>query len=270
MARGASCAIGRGKANGVITAPMIEAVILDMDGTLFDSGRTVPAAYAATILELTGCHVSDDEIIAAYSAGPAQALITRFIGRPATDEDIDGWLQHLEERLNDTVVYPGIRAVLCELAGAGIKLGVFTGAVRQAAELQLRHAGLRDLFEVVAGSDEVSAVKPAPDGLQRACDVLGLPPERAVYVGDALNDLRCARAAGATPIAAGWGHLYEPDEEPHLLAVTPANLVELIMIPSALSCIRETRHHVLSRRLMPLPAQSGRELRSGGARTLPS
>lgn len=206
----------------------IEAVIFDLDGTLVDSGATVPAAYAAAIEELCGRRCTDEEIIAAYSAGPAPALISRFTGRLSACSDVDCWLRHLEARLALTRVYPGVREAGSSLRAAGKRLAVFTGAIRRAAEMQLRHAGLDDAIDAVVGSDEIALVKPAPDGIFLACDRLGVDPGRVAYVGDALNDLRCARAAGAVPIAAAWGHLFESDDEPHLIALTPHDLLPLV------------------------------------------
>lgn len=65
----------------------VEAVIFDMDGTLLDSSRTVPAAYTAAIYELCGRRYAEEEIIAAYSVGPASALIAQFIGRDVGDPE---------------------------------------------------------------------------------------------------------------------------------------------------------------------------------------
>jgi hypothetical protein len=52
----------------------------------------VPAAYAAAIEELCSRRCTDEEIIAAYSAGPAPALISRFTGRQSAGSDVDCWL----------------------------------------------------------------------------------------------------------------------------------------------------------------------------------
>jgi HAD superfamily hydrolase (TIGR01509 family) len=109
-----------------------------------------------------------------------------------------------------------------------LQLAVFTGATRRAAELQLAHAGIARHIRVLVGSDEIATVKPAPDGIHLACRRLGIQPSRAAYVGDALNDLRCARAAGSVPVAAGSGHLYEPDREHHVLAGGLRYLVTLL------------------------------------------
>jgi HAD superfamily hydrolase (TIGR01509 family) len=212
----------------------VDAVIFDMDGTLVDSSETVPAAYAAAIYELCGRRCTTDEVIAEYSAGPAAALLARFLRRPASEDDVACWLRHLAGRLSAMVVYPGVRFALGHLAACGLQMGVFTGATRQAAELQLEHGDLRFAFGAVVGSDEIAAVKPAPDGIYRVCELLNVSPSRTAYVGDAANDLHCARAAGAVSVAAAWGHLYERDVEAHLLATKPRELIELLTVdPSA-------------------------------------
>lgn len=205
----------------------VEAVVFDMDGTLLDSSRTVPAAYAAAIFELCGRECSEDEVISAYGAGPAAALIAVFTGRQSTSEDVDCWHRHLEERLHLTALYEGVIDALENLRSAGLALGVFTGATRRAALAQLEHSGLASLFDTVVASDEIERVKPAPDGLLLAASRLGVSPRATAYVGDARNDLRCARAVEALAVAAAWGHLFEPDDGPHIVAATPRDLVRL-------------------------------------------
>jgi beta-phosphoglucomutase-like phosphatase (HAD superfamily) len=151
-----------------------------MDGTLFDSSATVPAAYAAAIHELCGRECTHDEVIAAYSAGPAIALIGQFVGRPGTHSDVECWLRHLRSRLSLTVVYGGILEAIGALKADGFRLAVFTGATRSAAEMQLQHAGLGDFIEVLVGSDEIDEVKPAPDGIHSLAigseSALSIPP----------------------------------------------------------------------------------------------
>jgi HAD superfamily hydrolase (TIGR01549 family) len=220
---------GRPRGVGYLAAVRsIDAVVFDMDGTLLDSADTVPAAYAAAIYELSGVRCTHAEVIAAYSAGPASALLAAFIGREAGDSDVACWHRHLERRLSDTMVYRGIPEVLGRLGDAGLALGVFTGATRHAAQLQLNHSELAPCFRAIVGSDEVPSVKPAPDGLLLACERLGVPITRTLYVGDAKDDLLCARAAEASAGAAAWGHLYEEGLEADLILETPEDLLTLL------------------------------------------
>jgi putative hydrolase of the HAD superfamily len=65
----------------------------------------------------------------------------------------------------------------------------------------LRTTGLRNLVDGVVCSADVGRAKPDPAVFHAALDLLGLPPERVVHIGDGLEeDVAGARAAGIEPI----------------------------------------------------------------------
>ena len=87
---------------------------------------------------------------------------------------------------------------------------------------------LADRFGVVVGGDEVEQQKPAPDGVLLACKSLRVNPASAAYVGDSPSDLQAARSSGARAFAAGWGHLFTPDEPADLVLDRPEELLDLL------------------------------------------
>ncbi len=64
----------------------------------------------------------------------------------------------------------------------------------------LRETGLSEYLETVVISGEVGFKKPDPRIFSIALEELGLRPERVVYVGDALEDVRGATLAGIVPV----------------------------------------------------------------------
>jgi phosphoglycolate phosphatase-like HAD superfamily hydrolase len=81
-------------------------------------------------------------------------------------------------------------------------MGLVTAGHRALVEEQLDHLGLLSVLPVrVCGDDPVPA-KPDPEPLRRALDGLrvGDRPEHAIYVGDAPDDMRMARAVGARAV----------------------------------------------------------------------
>jgi beta-phosphoglucomutase-like phosphatase (HAD superfamily) len=122
--------------------------------------------------------------------------------------------------------YPGVIDALTALRSS-IPMVVFTGASPRAADILLTASGLRDFFAVVVGGDQIARPKPASDGILRACELIGVSPERCLYVGDAPTDLQAATAARPKGVAAGWGHLFRPADGT-LIAKTPADAVDLI------------------------------------------
>jgi phosphoglycolate phosphatase/AHBA synthesis associated protein len=192
-------------------APPLEAVVFDMDGTLIDSSRVVPAAFIATIEELGGSTLDRDEVIASYVLGPPATIMEHFLGRSVEPSEIDRYHARLraETERRGVQPYPGIPEALEALARS-VALGVFTNADLGNVDVLLGAAGLRDRFAVVVGADEVAPnFKPAADGLLLACERLEVPAACTAYVGDSPQDGETAHHAGALAVAARWGHLME-------------------------------------------------------------
>jgi HAD superfamily hydrolase (TIGR01509 family) len=206
----------------------MRAVVWDMDGTLIDSADAVPAAFVATVLELEGPATDTGAVVAAYSLGRPEIILEYLLGRPLRTGDSDRYYRRL---YNCTVhPYPGVReTVRClqELSN-DVGMAVFTGASRLSAEILLTRAGLAEWLCVVVGGDDVSRPKPAPDGILEACRRLKRIPEEVAYIGDSPNDLLAARAAGAVAIAAGWGHLYDPNAEADVTLTRPDQILGLL------------------------------------------
>jgi len=205
----------------------LRAVIFDMDGTLIDSLESVPVAYIATVEELTGRACTVEEVVASYSVGPGKAMLSALLGRRCEENDLALYHDHLRRNMYLIRTYPSVKASLATLA-ATLKVGVFTGAGRGAAELLLAHAGLRKYFGVVVTGDDVLRPKPAPDGIRATCEALGVSPKEAAYVGDAPNDMQAAIAAEVLAVLAGWGHQYEPSTQADLVISDPTRLVHLL------------------------------------------
>jgi HAD superfamily hydrolase (TIGR01509 family) len=203
------------------------AVVFDLDGTLVDTMNLVPQAYADTIATLGGPATTPDQVVAAWHLGPTSVLLAHFLGRPTGHDDLECYYRHLDRAAAAARPFPGVVAMVDGLAAAGHRLAVFTSATRRAATSLLDSTGLSARFPVVVGGDEVAAPKPAPHGLHIACGHLDVPVRRAAYVGDAEVDLRCAAAAGAVGIHAGWGS-WQRFAGDHYVAAAPGEVVGLV------------------------------------------
>lgn len=97
------------------------------------------------------------------------------------------------------------------------RIGVVTMAPRPYAEKVLAHHGL-DIKVVVAYHD-VRLRKPHPEPILTAARLLGVPPERTVYIGDQAHDLMSAHRAGSFAIGLSQGSLQETPEAKLALTV---------------------------------------------------
>ncbi|MET1058107.1 MAG: HAD family hydrolase [Nocardioides sp.] len=199
-------------------------VIWDMDGTLVASATVVPDAFIETVTRLGATPPDRAGVVALYDLGDPRVMLGRMLDRRGTDEDADLYHEVLRGMTDQVRVHDGIAEVLAELRRRDVPQAVFTGNSHQAAAHLLEGTGLRGYFDVVLGGNQVDRPKPAPDGVLAAARALGLDPARCLYVGDSPLDVGSAEAAGAHPVHAGWGHLYD-DALGHPTADTPADVL---------------------------------------------
>jgi AHBA synthesis associated protein len=196
-------------------APARHAVVFDLDGVIVDSFAVMSEAFAIAYAEVVG-------------DGPAPFTeYRRHLGRyfPDIMRIMDLPLEMEEPfvresyRLADQVtVFDGVVELLLTLRVRGLRLAIATGKSGPRARSLLDRLGLLPFFAHVIGSDEVARPKPAPDMVRLALELLDVPAERAIMVGDAPTDLESARGAGVASAAALWA---PPDDVDELLAAGP-------------------------------------------------
>jgi len=95
-----------------------------------------------------------------------------------------------------------------EKLGQAFRFSVFTGRPKDEARFTLDRFAPRLVFEPVVAMEDVANPKPAPEGLKKILAANG--GGKLFYIGDTVDDARCARAAGVpfVGIAAPSNPLY--------------------------------------------------------------
>ncbi|MBI3745320.1 MAG: HAD-IA family hydrolase [Chloroflexi bacterium] len=179
----------------------MDAVVFDWDGTLVDTLPAITKANAE-VLGSYGVRYDDAAYRAAYS--PDWRGMYRRLGVPAAEIEAAGgrWLEAYRALMGEARAFPGVADALAALRRAGYVMGLVTAGDRRVVEHQLDSTGLGELLPVRVCGDDMPFAKPHPAPLLRALGELGLiaRPERAIYVGDAPDDMRMARSVGARGI----------------------------------------------------------------------
>lgn len=92
--------------------------------------------------------------------------------------------------------YPHVRETLQALRAKGVKLAVVTNKEGHYTQVVLAVHQLQGLFDAVVSGDTLPTKKPNPAGVQQCLSQFGVPPARALFVGDSSIDAATARAAG--------------------------------------------------------------------------
>ncbi|GAA2307897.1 MULTISPECIES: HAD family hydrolase [Streptomyces] len=181
----------------------LQAVLLDMDGTLVDTEGIWWDAEVSIFAELG--HALAEEYRQVVVGGPmsrsAQFLI-EATGAEIALAELTGLLNSRFTELIDGSVpmLPGARRLLTELAAHSIPTALVSASHRRVMDRVLRSLGPEHFALTVAG-DEVERTKPHPDPYLLAAAGLAAEPGRCVVIEDTDTGVRAAEAAGCRVLA---------------------------------------------------------------------
>ena len=214
---------------------MTKAVIFDLDGTLLN---TLGDLTAATNHALTACGFPrrTEAEVRTYVGDGVKELMLRACP-PGTDGEtrqqaLEAYLPYYAAHNCDiTAPYDGVLDLLEALRAAGYRVAVVSN--KHNAGAQALCARFFDGYlDLAVGADGTRPLKPAPDNLLYAMAQLGVTPENVWYVGDSVQDVMTAHAAGVKVAAVTWG-FQDADrltaENPTVLVDTVARLKSVIL-----------------------------------------
>jgi phosphoglycolate phosphatase len=99
------------------------------------------------------------------------------------------------EALPHTVARPGAKELLQILSLRGFRIGLLTRSSETFARQALLRTELAPYFEYLRSRSSSGPAKPSPEALLLLLKEMGVPIDRALYVGDHLIDAECATRA---------------------------------------------------------------------------
>lgn len=187
----------------------IDAVLLDMDGTILNSIRTAERIWSAWARH----HGVDLEAFLPTIHGVQAVETIRRLGLAGIDPEIEAAAITRAE-INDVEgieAIPGAGAFLSALSGG--RWGIVTSAPRALALRRIEAAGLPAPPLLVAAED-VTHGKPAPDCFHLAAERLGTRADWCLVIEDSVAGVAAAERAGATVLVVTATH-HQPMDTRH-------------------------------------------------------
>lgn len=213
---------------------MLQGVLFDMDGILFDTERMSlniqnqllcesgnPGNWNL-VMQTCGLNAVQREKLLADTFGPTFDIgyhEEQFRQRMLAQIDREGIPKK-----------EGLDALLQYLQKHGYKMAVASSSRRESVLHHLTAGNILHYFSAVVGGDMVKASKPQPDIYLEAARRLGLNPTMCAAIEDSPNGVRSAAAAGCVTIMVP--DLTPPNEE--LTALAAAVLPSLAQVPDFL------------------------------------
>ena len=174
-------------------------LVFDMDGVLVDVTESYRETVVLTVEHFTGKTISRDSIQDYKNQGGWNNdwMLSQKICR---DLGVEIAYAAIIEYFNYLFLDQGMihrerwlpRDGLLDRLGERFEFAIFTGRTTEEAEITLKREGVRDRFLLVSAND-VECEKPAPDGLLKIAAMH--PGKKLLYIGDTVDDARCAKAA---------------------------------------------------------------------------
>lgn len=180
-------------------------IVFDSDGTLTDTDYAVLTALQDLIRARLHREYAIEELY--FVKGIPGWVVFEQLGFPKEEHAqlMREWEDGMRAR-NDTItVYEGTEALLAQLKGAGVGLGIATSKTRDQYEKDFCRFDIARFFDVSSTCDETDDPKPGAGPLRAYMQATGARPEEMLYIGDSIYDSMTARAAGVDFALATWG-----------------------------------------------------------------
>jgi phosphoglycolate phosphatase len=182
---------------------MLELVIFDADGVLFDSTESNTAYYNAIFARVGEPRMSPVE----EKAGVFMSAPQVFELRAAGDQERIGRMREVARTMDATPFFdlfrpfPGLRSFLLEIKRR-YRIGLATNRSATIPGI-IDYLGLTGVFDSVASVRDQVKPKPAPDILELCLKRAGVAASAGVYIGDSEIDRIAAAAAQLNFIGVG-------------------------------------------------------------------
>lgn len=185
----------------------IKLILFDLDGTLVDTSKDITNAlnYALKTYNIKELTVNDT--VKMIGEGTTR-LIEKIIGDAnlrKRDEIIRQFIEYYLKHIADfSYEYPFVRETLEQLKG--YKKAVISNKRESLSSKLLEKLDLFKYFNLVVGSDTISAKKPSPLPVFHVMEKLNTNQNESMIVGDSNYDIEAGKKAGIKTVAVTYGY----------------------------------------------------------------
>ena len=191
-----------------------EMVLFDLDGTLVDSAPDLAWSVDATLAELGLPQRGEAKIRHWIGNGIERTLKRAILDDMHGEPDVSLFNKALpifmeiytHNAARQSRFYDGVLEGMDYLKKNNYKIGCVTNKREKFTHILLKALGIFDDFGIVISGDTLPKKKPDPLPLLHAAEHFRVKPEQSLMVGDSMNDVNAARAAGFKILCVSYGY----------------------------------------------------------------
>lgn len=184
---------------------MIEAVFLDLDGTLVDSKPGIVSSLKHAFHSIDRPDLAASDLN--WMIGPPFVDSFQKIGLEDPHAAIEAYRAHYQSSgMFDATVYDNVHDILDGLVAEGFRLYLATAKPHAYARKITAHFGLSRFMSGEFGPELDGTRNWKGDLLRHALEETGETVDRSVMIGDRHHDIAAAADVGMPSIAVTWGY----------------------------------------------------------------
>lgn len=176
-----------------------DAILFDMDGTMFDSETVHCQGWKMTAKQF-GQHFTDEtylQFIGKTTPDCMKLAMEMFNHQVNLDDFSARYYQNIESLVNKGVpLKPGFLAYLELVKKLNKPLGIVTSSAMAGVEGNFKFYDFYQAFSVIVTRDDVTEFKPSPEPYLLACQQLAVEPKRVLVFEDSNTGAEAALSAG--------------------------------------------------------------------------
>ncbi|MEV7979615.1 HAD family hydrolase [Streptomyces sp. NPDC086519] len=192
---------------------MDRAAVFDVDGTLVDTNHLHVTTWWEAFRQ-AGHQVTMHAVHHSVGLG-SDDLIAHLLGEDrdrSQDDELSAAHTALYGQFFDRLApLPGAGELLRRLHRDGWRVVLATSASGPELAALRRAIDADDAIAATASADDVTRGKPAPEPVEHALELAGVPADRAVFVGDTVWDMRAGTKAGVRCVGVLCGGIPRSD-----------------------------------------------------------
>lgn len=189
---------------------MYQACIFDLDGTLTDTLESITYSVNATLRQMGLLTITKEQCQSFVGFGAGVLIRNSLQAVNGSDERQDEAMQIYKRIFQEYCTYlvkpyEGIRQMLEELKGEGIKLAVLSNKPHAQTLKVVEEIFGNDMFTIVRGQQEGVPRKPNPTVALQIAKKFRIRAADCIYIGDSDVDMQTGKAAGMKTVGVTWG-----------------------------------------------------------------
>lgn len=131
---------------------------------------------------------------------------------------------------DEATIFKGIDKLIADQFNKKLKLAIFTNNKSTYAEEILEKFNLTKYFSTIIGFNDVSAVKPNPEGINKILDTWKIKPSEVIFIGDMTTDIQAGHSAKVFTVCVASGLAQKEallEHNPNILVDNTEQLIEI-------------------------------------------